>query len=169
MEMNNAYGIVFRRLAQEDLSLLEKWYNRTDCFGYATGFRDFSDIKEKLYDPLKMDAWIAMIDRSEDNLTIGFIYGEIKKVEIKTVLWINILIIEPVYQHKGHGTSAVKKLLHSAQVQYGPLTCIVAVSDQNSQGLSFWKKLGFSRSESMEDSLNQLGNSHVAIFKKDLA
>lgn len=166
MGIKSTNGIVFRGLVQKDIALLEKWYGMKDQFGYATGFKNFLEIKQKLLEPIKPDALISMIDIAEDNKTIGFIYGEFKKTGSKTILWIHILIVEPAYQRRGLGTSAVNKLLQDVKLYHRPLTCIAAVSEKNIPGLSFWSKVGFTRSESMEESLYQLGTSNVAIFQK---
>ncbi len=166
MGINDANGIVFRGPMQKDIVLLEKWYGMKDQFGYATGFKNFSEINQKLLEPIKPDTLITMIDIAEDNKTIGFIYGEFKKTEPKTILWIHILMVEPAYQRRGLGTSAINKLLKDIELYHRPLACIAAVSEKNIPGLAFWSKVGFSRSESMEESLYQRGTSNVAIFQK---
>lgn len=166
MGIENDYEPGFRGLTQNDLPLLEKWYGMTDDFGYATGFKGFSDIRLRLMEPNKSNRLASMISIGPDNRTIGFVYGEMKTVEMKNVFWIHILIIEPAYQSRGYGTRAVNKLLQYVHKHYGPITCIAAVSRKNVQGLSFWEKAGFSHSIGLEESLHQFGPSDVAILKK---
>jgi RimJ/RimL family protein N-acetyltransferase len=97
---------------------------------------------------------------------IGFVYGYLKDIDKNAVLWISILIIEPAFQNRGFGTNAINKLLNLIQLEYGAVTCIVAVSYKNVQGLSFWEKVGFSHDPELEQSLHQFGTSQVAIMKR---
>lgn len=166
MGIDNGFKLRFRRIFPEDIAILEKWYGMTNYFGYATGFKRFSEINQ-IFDSNMQNKLVLMIETGEDKKTIGFIYGELK-FEAKVILWINILIIEPAYQHKGLGTCAVNKLLNFAKIQYGPFDCYVSVSDKNIQGLSFWQKVGFSHSDRMETSLNQNRSSHVAILERKI-
>lgn len=168
MGIDSGYRLGFRTLAQKDLVLLERWYGMTDSFGYATGFKNFTEIRQILLEPIKPNRFISMLDIGEDKRTIGFIYGEIKIIETKSVLWIYTLIIEPSIQHKGVGTCAINKFLQFIKIKYGPLTCFVSVLDKNTQGLSFWENAGFSHSSVMEEPLNQIKSSRVAILKRNI-
>jgi RimJ/RimL family protein N-acetyltransferase len=165
--ITNKQGLSFRGLMPADIALLEKWYSMTDCFGYATGFKNFAEIRQRLIAPSRGHILISMID-TEDGKTIGFVYGEIKAAESKKVLWIYTLIIEPAHQNRGYGTQAVNILLQWARAKYGPLTCVVSVSEKNPRGLAFWEKTGFVRSLGLEGSLSQIGSSGVAILQKNL-
>ena len=162
------FGINFRDITQKDFKLLEKWYGLTQYFGYATGFKDFSEILGIVLQPDRPDRIIRLIDMERDGKAIGFIYAEVKIREPKPILWIYILIIEPDFQKKGFGTRAVNKLLNSVKSQYGSLICIAAVSDKNRKGLSFWQKAGFMRSSDMEKYLGHIGSPHVAILFKEI-
>lgn len=166
MENYNEARLRFRIMTQSDMFLIEKWYGMTDQFGYATGFKSFSYLQQKLLLPMEVHRFTLMINLGDT--TIGFVFGEIKYIEKKTVLWIHILIIEPAFQHKGFGTCAVNKLLNFIRLRHGPFTCIVAVSNNNKQGLSFWENTGFLRSTGMEKSLHQIGSSQVAILKREI-
>ncbi|NLB78088.1 MAG: hypothetical protein GX796_04360, partial [Clostridiaceae bacterium] len=48
MIINEGIGIVFREPDEKDMAIIEKWYGMPDYFGYATGFKNFSDIIQKL-------------------------------------------------------------------------------------------------------------------------
>lgn len=161
------FYLAFKEPTQEDMAILEKWYGMTDCFGYATGFRDFSDIRQRLQNT-GTENLIFMIHNLKQKMPVGFIYSHIKNIERETVLWISILIIDPSYQNKGLGTLAINKLLNHAQLKYGARACFVAVSYKNKQGLSFWKKSGFSHSPGLEQSLHQFGTSQVAILNRTI-
>ncbi len=166
MIINEGVEIVFREPDEKDMTILEKWYGMTDCFGYATGFKNFSDIIQKLKMPVKSSSLSFMIYNRNTEDPIGFIYGSIKDIEKNSVLWISILIIEPAFQNRGFGTNAINKLLNIIQLEYGTVTCIAAVSYKNGQGLSFWEKVGFSHDPELEQSLHQFGTSQVAIMKR---
>lgn len=166
MGADNFY-LVFKEPLQEDMDILERWYGMTDCFGYATGFKDFSDIRQRLQNA-EPDRLIYMIHNLKQKEPIGFVFGQIKNIERETVLWISILIIEPSSQHKGLGTHAINKLLNHAKQKYGARSCFVAVSYKNKQGLSFWEKAGFFHSPWLEQSLHQFGTPEVAILKRTI-
>lgn len=166
--VTNKQGLNFRGLIPMDIALLEKWYSMTDCFGYATGFKNFAEIKQRLLEPSCGDFITAMIDLEDLQKTVGFIHGELKTTELQKVLWIYTLIIEPAYQSKGYGTQAVNTLLQWAREKYGSLTCVVSVSEKNPRGLSFWMKTGFIRSSGLECFLSQFGSSGVAILHKKI-
>lgn len=161
------FYLAFKEPVNEDMGVLEKWYGMTDCFGYATGFKDFSDIRERLRDT-GTDRLKFMIYDLKQEVSVGFVFGQVKKIDRETVLWINILIIDPAFQNKGLGTLAINKLLNHAQIKYGVRTCLVAVSYKNRQGLSFWEKVGFSHSPGLEKSLHQFGTPQVAILKRTI-
>ncbi|NLM73783.1 MAG: GNAT family N-acetyltransferase [Clostridiaceae bacterium] len=154
-------SLVFRAFEKKDIPLLEKWYEMTDIFGYATGFKSISEL-EKLLENDIHDKIAWMIE--DGNETIGFIFAEIYDKEHKPVLWIYILIIESNHQHQGYGSSAVRKLIDEVKLKYGSITCVASVSKENKQGLSFWEKVGFMRSPALENTLDDSKN--VAIFQK---
>lgn len=160
---NDKYcGIMFRAVEADDSPLLEKWYGMTDQFGFATGFKSFDDIRDRIM-PFQSPACIAlMILTSGRAEAVGFVYVEFKNLDRKTVLWIHIIIVDPSFQRKGLGACAINRLLNYAGSQ-GAIASVVSVSEQNAKGLRFWQKLGFTRSASMEGTLGQPG---VAIMKK---
>lgn len=166
MMINSGQGLGFRGLNSLDLALLEKWYSMTDYFGYATGFKDFAEIRQRILKPSESNIIISMIESGAERKTIGFVYGEVKMKESQIILWIYTLIIEPDYQRRGFGTLAVNKLLQWAHHKYGALTCVVSVSERNPKGLSFWGKVGFSRSSGLEGSLSHIGPSGIAILQR---
>jgi GNAT superfamily N-acetyltransferase len=167
MKINEDLCLAFKEPDNEDMMILERWYGMTDCFGYATGFKDFSDIRQRLRN-IEPGRLIFMIHNLKQRVPVGFVLGQVKKNSDEAVLWVNILIIEPSSQNKGLGTHAINKLLKYAQIKYGVRTCLVAVSYKNKQGLSFWEKVGFSRSPELERSLHQHGTSQVAILKRTI-
>ncbi len=168
MVISKDIDIVFKVPAKKDMEILEKWYGMHDCFGYATGFKNFSDIISKFKEPIDPSMLCFMIYNKKNKAPIGFIYGYIKDTSKNAVLWISIFIIDPAYQNMGYGTHALNRLLNFAQREYGIAACIVAVSYNNKQGLSFWEKVGFSHDPELEQSLHHFGTSQVAIMKKIL-
>lgn len=167
MYIHDGIYLTLKELSDEDMAILEKWYGMTDCFGYATGFKDFSDIRQRLKnnEPGKL---AFMIHCMQQKSPVGFVYGQVRNNGSETVLWVYILIIEPSCQHKGLGTLAINSLISYARVKYGIQTCLVSVSCKNMQGLSFWEKAGFIRSPLLEQHLHQFGTTQVAIMKKTI-
>jgi len=165
MNINDGFYLTFKELSDDDMALLEKWYGMTDCFGYATGFRDFSDIRQRLKsaEPGRL---AFMINCPDKKSPAGFVFGQVKMNNSEAVLWVYILIIEPSFQNKGLGTLTINNLLNYAKTKYGIRACLVSVSCRNRKGLSFWEKAGFSRSPSLEQHLQQYGTNEVAILKK---
>jgi ribosomal protein S18 acetylase RimI-like enzyme len=168
MKISSVSGVNLRKIAPEDLSIIERWYGMADCLSFATGNKSFAETNQMFVNPNRYNKLVLMIETLIDKQTIGFIYGETKNIQARLVLWINIFIIDPAYQNQGFGTYAINKLLNLIRTRYGSLTCYVAVSEENIQGLSFWQKAGFIHSSGMEESLNQKGPSHVAILKRDI-
>lgn len=168
MIIDSNTDIVLKETEENDMAILGKWYGMQDCFGYATGFRKFSDIVHKIKEPVEPSTLSFMIYNEKTKTPIGFIYGYIRDANKNAVLWISILIIDPAYQNRGFGTNALNKLLEYIQLEHGTFTCIVAVSHKNRQGLSFWEKVGFSCVPELEQSLHQFGKSQVAIMKKTI-
>lgn len=166
MITNNGIDVIFRKPEEKDMKFLERWYGMPDCFGYATGFKNFSEIIQILKEPVVSAPLSFMIYSRDIEEPIGFIYGYIKNTDKNDVLWISILLIEPAYQNRGFGSRAVNKLLKFARSEYGAVICIVAVSYKNEQGLSFWGKAGFLHDKKLEKSMHQFGTSQVAILKK---
>lgn len=165
MRTDHYYEIGFRTLEPRDSALLEKWYAMTDQFGYATGFKSFDEIRERIMPAENQYAIASMIMISGRNEAAGFIYGELKSLDRTTVLWIHIIIIDPAFQGKGLGTCVVNRLLHYAKSQ-GAIASVVSVSEQNKRGIRFWERLGFVRSAAMEGSIGAAG---VAIMKRILS
>lgn len=164
----NKEWINLRRFNQVDLKIIEKWYSMKNHLSYATGNKSFSEINEMLFDPNRKNKLILMIETDNDKKTIGFIFGEFKNIQNTFVLWINIFIIDPVFQNLGLGTCAINKLLNFIKAHNGSMSCFVAVSGENPRGLSFWEKNGFTHSSDLEECLNQNGSSCVAILKKEI-
>ena len=159
--------LAFKEPDCEDMATLEKWYGMTDCFGYATGFKDFSDIRQRL-ENTEPDRLSFMIHDLIHKTSVGFLLSQVKRNKNEAVLWVNILIIEPSRQNKGLGTLAISKLLDYAKVKYDVRTSLVAVSYRNRQGLSFWEKVGYFHSPELELSLHRHGSNQVAILMKTL-
>ncbi len=166
MIINNGIDIVLREPVEDDMEILKKWYGMHDCFGYATGYKSFSDIIQKLREPDEPYTLSFMVYNKKTKEPIGFIYGYVKDAGKNAILWISIFIIDPDYQNRGFGTHTLNKLLDFVQIEHGTFTCIVAVAHENDQGLSFWAKAGFSHAPELEQSLHQFGTSQVAIMKK---
>ena len=72
MIINEGIGIVFREPDEKDMAIIEKWYGMPDYFGYATGFKNFSDIIQKLKISVESSTLSFMIyDRNNKDPKIG--------------------------------------------------------------------------------------------------
>lgn len=167
MRTDHYYEIGFRVIDPEDSALLEKWYAMTDQFGYATGFKSFSEVRQSLMPSINQYSVASMILIPGRNEAAGFVFAELKNLDRITVLWIHIIIIDPEFQGKGLGTCVVNRLLNYAKSQ-GAAASVVSVSEHNKRGIHFWEKLGFGHSAILEESLNTIGQTGVAIMKRIL-
>jgi len=159
------HGLSFREITEKEIAIIEKWYGMTDCFGYATGFRDFSEVRQRLIDGSSPDRTSSVI--TYEGKTIGFVSAEIIKTANKPLLWIYVLMIEPDYQNRGYGTWAVNRLADIVKSRYDSLTCVAPVSLKNKKGLCFWESLGFRRSYDLEKTLEP--DRQVAIYVRDIS
>ncbi|NMA67195.1 MAG: GNAT family N-acetyltransferase [Clostridiaceae bacterium] len=157
------YDLSFRKIIEKDIPLIEKWYGMTEYFGYATGFKDFSEVKHRLINSDFPDNITFMID--SEGKTIGFTFAEFFETKNRPILWIYILIIEPENQNRGYGTMAVKKLIDIAKSMHRSFSCIALVSQENEKGLRFWKSSGFNRLYNLE---NRLKPKQIAIYCKNI-
>lgn len=160
--------ILFRALEPKDTAVLEKWYRMTDQLGYATGFKSFDEVKERIKNNSGHSSVISMILLENREEPVGFVYGELKMLNQANVLWIYLIIIDPAWQMQGIGTRAVNKLLRFAANHFNVSLCLITVAEKNSQGMRFWEKLGFLRSLPLEESLNTFGPAGIAIMKKSI-
>lgn len=70
-------------------------------------------------------------------------------------------LIDDQYQHRGNGTQAAKVCLEYLRKMYHPKRVSVPVYLENEIALFFWKKLGFSVSDSVEDNYMYLRYAYL--------
>lgn len=158
--------IILKKPDTSDMDAIKRWYSMTDDLHHATGAKEFSEIAQLIEYPEKTNSLVFIIREPKSNYNIGFTYANINKFDHGTILWIKTLLIDPKYQGKGFGTAAIDKLLAYTQSSYQWLTSIVTVSDNNTKGISFWEKVGFSRCSELESILHHGGTSGVSVLKK---
>lgn len=164
MDEKKLNGISLRNVNPGDIPILEKWYSMTDELGYATGFKNFADVRDRiLSDPL-----VSRMIATGDGRNAGFVCYELRSVGSMKAAWIHIIIVDPAFQNRGIGTRAMGKLLASLEAE-GVAAALVSVSERNTRGIRFWKSLGFQRSRPLEKTLSHLGTSGVAIMKRVLS
>jgi len=110
---------------------------------------------------------ISMMIILGDDQAVGFICCELRILDERKVVWIHIIIVDPVFQNRGIGTWAVRRLLNNFESR-GASVAMASVSEENKCGLRFWESLGFERFPTMEKALNNSGTSGVAIMKRNL-
>lgn len=158
--------IVFKRPAQKDMGFLKRWYSMTDCLGLATGYKDFSEVESIVQLHKESNSLVFMIYEGKSDFPLGFIYAHMNNMDGKLVFWIKTLIVEPLYQNLGYGTTAIKKFFDYTKEKHQSIIFIVTVSNKNTRGLSFWKKLGFSHYPEFEESLHGEEASRVFVLKR---
>lgn len=157
------HEISFRSVSPRDMDSLEKWYSMTDELGYATGFKSLEEERERIMS----HPMISMMIILGDDQAVGFICCELRILDERKVVWIHIIIVDPVFQNRGIGTWAVRRLLNNFESR-GASVAMASVSEENKCGLRFWESLGFERFPTMEKALNNSGTSGVAIMKRNL-
>ena len=156
--------ISLRNVKPQDMQFLDKWYSMGDELGYATGFKSFREVRERIMSyPM-----VSMIIALADDRAVGLICYETRNLGGKKVVWVHIIIVDPAWQSRGIGTRAVARLLDFFEAR-GYSDVMASVSCQNKRGLRFWEGLGFIRSPAMERALDASGTSGVAIMRKNLA
>ncbi len=161
---NGLDKISFRNVGPRDMACLEKWYSMTDELGYATGFKNLGEVRERI----TSQPMISMMITVGDDQAVGFICCEPRSLDGNKIVWIHIIMVDPAWQNRGIGTRAVSKLLDCFETR-GYADVIASVSEQNKRGLRFWERIGFIRSPAMEKMLDESGTSGVAIMRRSLA
>ncbi len=145
--------IYFKDIKIEHLPQILKWYNKTEEFKYATGIDTeitIDDLTRKYAETaICSKEFFAGIYNSEDNMMIGIIKGNVK-YEDSDAVWISSIVIDTSFQDCGYGTSAVNLLLNYLGTKHGTKTAYLAVVEENLQGRTFWKRLGFTEMRVMQ-------------------
>lgn len=144
----------------DNINIVNLWYSQHDSYGFATGRKNAVDAL--LTNP---DSFVSGIYTQNETI-IGLITGEIKKLK-ETVLWVRTFLIDTAWQRKQFGTHAFNLLCSHTAKQFNVKRVYLSVSEKNTAGVYFWRKMGMSCVKTVES--NNAGNkSGILIFEKVL-
>jgi len=155
--------VSFRNVETDDIALLEYWYSMTDRLGYATGFRNFADVKDRLLSGPVISRMIVI----NGSQPVGFLCFELRSLDRVKAAYIHIMMIDPLFQNRGIGTQAAEKLLKFL-ASHGASAVLLSVHRQNKRGLKFWESLGFRQLPAMEKMTAFSGTNEATILQKSL-
>jgi len=94
---------------------------------------------------------------------IGILKGSFQK-ENNGSIWINSIIIDPVYQNMGYGGMVLNLVLNHFRDKKGIRNAYLAVVEDNAKGRAFWEKHGFREIKTMEKHLKLKGRYRNVII-----
>ncbi len=158
--------LTFINIGKDDLQTVLEWYNRVEDYMFGTGIDKPMTMRELAAKYIETAVsscdfyvWIS----TSDNEKVGIIKGSIKCQE-KNSIWINSLIIDPLHRKKGYGRSAVDAMVSHVS-RYRKVTKIfVSVVEDNTDGMLFWKSIGFSEVKRIENHISLAGRLRGAVI-----
>lgn len=134
------------------LPLINEWYNQIKEYGYATGLDNKITISDmvKTYNEFLQspDIFFACIYRHSDNELVGIVRGMIKRGK-ENVVWILSIFILEKFQKKGFGKETISLIINKIKNNYSVLNVYLSVDRGNAIGVMFWEKMGFQISEEL--------------------
>jgi|GEM_PF-309832 len=160
-------GLIIQNIKKSDLLKLTQWYNEPEHYKYATGIDRIITMDEltQQYDEAANcphDFLAGLFVKQESDM-IGFIKGSLKSGR-NHVLWLHSLIIESAYQRQGYGTIFLEMVLNYFKQLYQIHQVFVSVLIDNSAGIKFWSKNGFSGIMQMESNVKLTNTSGKIIL-----
>ena len=146
-------NVILREQRDEDAKYFACWFSQPRVM-FQCGF-------EKPTDEEEMKTCINVNHRSEDSVwfTItdpeGNIIGETGLLRMFPA-WhqtdLSIIIPDPVNQHKGYGTEAIRIMLDMAFNEYEMHRVAIGVVALNTSALEFYRKIGFKQEGILEEA-----------------
>lgn len=133
-------AVVLNPVTQEDLSMVNLWYQQVDAFGYATGGKNPEEVLNEAGNG--QNGFVLGIYPAGFDNCIGLVAGEFKCIR-EPVLWVRTFLIDTRHQRRHYGTKAFSLLADYACKNFGIRKVFVSVSVKNRPGALFWKSLGF--------------------------
>ena len=163
--------VFFRDIKTEHLPRILDWYNKIDDFKFATGIDapiSMGILMGKLAEVrISSEEFFVGIHLRQSEM-IGVLKGRVQN-RIRSTAWINSIVIDPLYQKKGYGSSAIELLLWYLSTQKGTQTVLLSVIEENTAGVEFWSKNGFQKIRRIENHIIlQDKGQNVIIMQKTL-
>jgi ribosomal protein S18 acetylase RimI-like enzyme len=158
-----------KNIDKESMRSIYSIYGNTVDFKYATGINDFITFEMFSYELSRFlsqeNAFFLDISNSLNGITIGLVKGSLAKAE--NILWLHSLAIDKPFQSKGYGRRVIQMLENYFKQYYNIGKMCLSVSKNNSSGMNFWKKCGFTECDfiSLEDFYKQTENVQI-MWKK---
>jgi ribosomal protein S18 acetylase RimI-like enzyme len=148
--------VYFKDIKPEHLPKILDWYNKVDDFKFATGIdkaitldaliRKYAEVA------ICSEEFFAGIFLKEEEKMIGIIKGRLDH-ENKNSVWISSIVIDPAYQNKGYGKSAVNLLLRKLEQSCKIESAFLSVIEENTQGRRFWASQNFKEMRRIENHI----------------
>lgn len=167
-------NIRLKNISIESIENIYSIYKNTDGFKYATGVYDFISFEKFSSQLIKFishdNGFFLDIHLNNDshiscNNSIGFVKGSLAKEE--SILWLNTLAIDTPFQSYGYGKQVILMLEKYFMQKYNVGKMCLSVSKDNSSGVNFWKKCGFSECDFIvPEDLHKLTEHTLIMLKK---
>jgi len=142
---NLSREILFNRPSRKELHYLKQLFAKP-FYRYATSLPVTQDILAHIEGPSKSlpinNREFRYIIQSPEHELIGYIKGYYPVDD--NSLWIQVLVIDKPYLHKGYGTLIVKRLISRLSRNFKLQAVYLTCHNYNIVGKAFWKSLGFS-------------------------
>lgn len=164
--------VCFRNIVLHDLPKILEWYNKVDDFKFATGIDkpiSLSVLRQKYAEVVisSREFFVGIYELREGKL-IGLLKGRLQNRNDSTV-WISSIVIDPLYQHCGYGSSSIELLLGHFKSNNNVKKAYLAVIEDNFQGRAFWFKHKFCELRKIENHLKLNDKQqNVIIMQKSL-
>jgi len=145
-------SIIIRPFEKSAIPHVARLFNSGSEMRYATGIdNDISLLElESIFDTVSAQdenflagIYIKGIADSTGNTAEEQFAGICSGMICGRSIWFRHLSIMPAYRRKGIGRKAAEMIFRYSKNLYGTHDVYISVLDENSAGLSFWKKLGF--------------------------
>ena len=128
---------------ESDIPILNRWYQQDESFRYASGGKKPEEILNQAKQPSRFSSFVSGIYLTGDNICIGLIAGEFKKI-YDSLLWIRTVFVDTGWRRKHYGSMALQLLFRYSREVYQAERAYVSVHKRNAAGTAFWKNCGFS-------------------------
>ena len=159
--------IAIRDILPGQLPCILQWYNRVEDFKFATGIEapiTLNTLDGKFAESAASDRdFLTGIHVIGEDRLIGLIKGRIQG-KTRDSVWINSIVIDPEFQKRGYGSSAIKLLMCYLKLYSHISRVFLAVALENRGGRIFWEKNGFREMRRMRSGMRLNGRRQEVII-----